>query len=313
MKISVCTLAHGREDHLCNLVRGLNRSHRPPCELVVAVMQDQRYELPETGFPVRQVMLGSGDICLAEARNTAAEHANGELLVFLDVDCIPAPSLIEDYAAAAEANDGVLMGEVGYLPKGATASGIDYEAFERLAVKHADRAGPPRDMVGRCGDYRCFWSLNFALSARTFQEVGGFDQRYVGYGGEDTDFGRTVAAQGLPLWWVRGAKAYHQYHKHHMPPVHHLDSVLANAEVFADKWGEPTMQHWLRAFRLMGLIEPDPAGGWTKLQDPDESHLALTRQQEHQPYASSSLVLEQLESQARRGSDASRAPAMAPA
>ena len=42
MKISVCTLAHGREDHLCNLVRGLNRSHRPPCELVVAVMQDQR-------------------------------------------------------------------------------------------------------------------------------------------------------------------------------------------------------------------------------------------------------------------------------
>ena len=57
MKISVCTLAHGREDHLCNLVRGLNRSHRPPCELVVAVMQDQRYELPETGFPVRQVML----------------------------------------------------------------------------------------------------------------------------------------------------------------------------------------------------------------------------------------------------------------
>ena len=214
MKISVCTLAHGREDHLCNLVRGLNRSHRPPCELVVAVMQDQRYELPETGFPVRQVMLGSGDICLAEARNTAAEHANGELLVFLDVDCIPAPSLIEDYAAAAEANDGVLMGEVGYLPKGATASGIDYEAFERLAVKHADRAGPPRDMVGRCGDYRCFWSLNFALSARTFQEVGGFDPRYVGYGGEDTDFGRTVAAQGLPLWWVRGAKAYHQYHKH---------------------------------------------------------------------------------------------------
>ena len=60
MKISVCTLAHGREDHLCNLVRGLNRSHRPPCELLVAVMQDQRYELPETGFPVRQVTLGSG-------------------------------------------------------------------------------------------------------------------------------------------------------------------------------------------------------------------------------------------------------------
>jgi len=165
-------------------------------------------------------------------------------------------------------------------------------------------------MVGHCGDYRCFWSLNFALPAATFRDLGGFDPRYVGYGGEDTDFGRTIAAHDVPLWWARGAKAYHQYHKHHMPPVHHLDSVVANAQVFAEKWGEPTMQHWLRAFRLMGLIEPDGNGGWIKLREPGEAHFALTRQQEHQPYASSSVVLEELEAQASRGKEASRAPAM---
>lgn len=310
MKISVCTLAHGREDHLRNLVSGLNHSRRPPCELVVAVMQDNRYDLPSTSFPVRQVLLGSKGICLAEARNTAAERARGELLIFLDVDCIPATGLIEDYAAASAFNEGVLMGEVGYLPQGATEQGIDYARFERLAVTHHDRAGPPRGMVGHCGDYRCFWSLNFALPAATFRDLGGFDPRYVGYGGEDTDFGRTIAAHDVPLWWARGAKAYHQYHKHHMPPVHHLDSVVANAQIFAEKWGEPTMQHWLRAFRLMGLIEPDGNGGWIKLREPGEAHFALTRQQEHQPYASSSVVLEQLEAQASRGKEASRAPAM---
>lgn len=309
MTISVCTLAHGRDAHLANLVRGLNHSSRPPGELVVAVMQDERYELPSTSFPVRQIMLGGNDICLAEARNAAAKHATGRLLVFLDVDCIPSPRLIEDYAAAAAFNDGVWMGEVGYLPKGATDRGIDYATFETLAVKHSERAGPPPGMVGRCGDYRCFWSLNFALSARTFENLGGFDPRYVGYGGEDTDFGRTIAAHDVPLWWVKGAKAFHQYHKHHMPPVHHLDSVLANAQVFAEKWGEPTMQHWLRAFRLMGLVEPDEGGSWVKLAEPSEEHLALTRQQEHQPYASSSVVLEQLEAQASRGREAMRAPA----
>jgi hypothetical protein len=95
-----------------------------------------------------------------------------------------------------------------------------------------------------------------------------------------------------------------------MPPVHHLDSVVANAQIFAEKWGEPTMQHWLRAFRLMGLIEPDGNGGWIKLREPGEAHFALTRQQEHQPYASSSVVLEELEAQASRGKEASRAPAM---
>ena len=310
MTISVCTLAHGRADHLANLVRGLNHSTRPPTELVIAVMQPQRYNLPETSFPVRQIRLDRSDICLAEARNTAAEEARGDLLVFLDVDCIPAPQLIEDYAAAAAFNDGVLMGEVGYLPRGATADGIDYAAFERLAVKHSERAGPPRGMVGRCGDYRCFWSLNFALPARTFEALGGFDPRYVGYGGEDTDFGRTIVSKDVELWWTRGAKAYHQYHPHHMPPVHHLDSVLANARIFADKWGEPTMQHWLRAFRLMDLIEPDGTGGFTKLREPGEEHLSLTRQQEDQPYASSALVLEQLEAQASRGREAMRAPAM---
>ena len=95
-----------------------------------------------------------------------------------------------------------------------------------------------------------------------------------------------------------------------MPPVHHLDSVLANAEIFATKWGEPTMQHWVRAFRLMGLVGPDGAGGWIKLRDPGEEHLALTRQQEHQPYASSAWVLRRLEHPDSSGFSKDLLPAM---
>ena len=311
MTLSVCTLAHGRDAHLSNLVRGLSESTLQPDELVIAVMQDTRYDLPETAFPIHQILLGKEGICLAAARNTAARAASGELLVFLDVDCIPAPGLLGDYAAVAARHEGAFMGEVGYLPQGATAQGIDYDLFERVAVKHSERAGPPLKEVGKCGDYRCFWSLNFALNARTFEAVGGFDEAYVGYGGEDTDFGRALFEQGVPLWWVRGAKAYHQHHPHHMPPVHHLDSVLANAKVFADKWGEPTMQHWLRAFRLMGLVRPNASGGWVKLADPGEAHLALTRQQEDQPYASSVSVLEWLEDQDSRGRAAMNDPAIA--
>ena len=135
--------------------------------------------------------------------------------------------------------------------------------------------------------------------------------------GEDTDFGRTVATHELPIWWVLGAKAFHQYHPHHMPPVHHLDSVLANARRFAAKWGEPTMQHWLRAFVLMGLVER-AGDGWRKLREPDESDLELTRQQESAPYASSATVLDWLEARAASpdadgGPEATPAPAIASA
>ncbi|WP_409241961.1 glycosyltransferase family 2 protein, partial [Caballeronia sp. INML3] len=33
-----------------------------------------------------------------------------------------------------------------------------------------------------------FWSLNFACHLNTFEQIGGFDDAYTGYGGEDTDF-----------------------------------------------------------------------------------------------------------------------------
>lgn len=297
MTVSVCTLAHGRAAHLVNLVRGLDRSSVRPLELVIAVLQEDDYVLPETSFPVRQIRPGAAGLSLARARNAAAHAARGDLLVFLDVDCIPHASLIADYERVARSADGLFMGEVGYLPKGAPADPADDAVFDALAVRHSERAGPPQGPLGECRDYRCFWSLNFAMTREAFGRSGGFDEAYVGYGGEDTDFGRTCMAAGLPIWWVRGAKAYHQYHPHHMPPVHHIESVIANAEIFAAKWGEPTMQHWLRAFRLMGLAECID-GRWQRTREVAESDLQLTRQQEDQPYASTRTVLALLEQQA---------------
>ncbi|TVV72128.1 galactosyltransferase-related protein [Sphingomonas solaris] len=297
MTISVCTLAHGRAGHLANLVRGLAGQSRMPHELVIAVMQPRPYELPSAPFPIRQIMVGADGIPLAAARNAAARAARGDQLLFLDVDCIPAPSFVADYAEALSQADGVLMGEVLYLPAGATDAGLEFPRFAATAVKHSERAGPPAGPLGDCTDYRCFWSLNFAMRRDTFLGLGGFDERYVGYGGEDTDFGRVVATAGVPLFWCRGARAYHQHHPHHMPPVHHVDSVIANATHFRDKWGHFTMDHWLRAFTLMGLIELQD-GEYVRLRDVSDADLALTRQQADQPYASSATVLAVLEARA---------------
>lgn len=306
MTLSVCTLAHGRAAHLVNLVHGLNVQTVPPAELVIAVMQAEPYDLPETAFPVRQIMLEGEDIVLAAARNIAAHAAVGDKLVFLDVDCIAAPELIADYDRLLDTTDAILMGEVLYLPKGAVDGSLDFGLFARVGVQHRDRAGPPETMLGPCSDYRCFWSLNFAMHKATFVAVGGFDERYRGYGGEDTDFGRTVASVGGAFNWCRGARAYHQHHPHHMPPVHHIDSVIANAARFRDKWGHFTMDHWLRAFELMGLIALEN-GDYVRLRDVSEADLALTRQQAHQPYASTAALLAQLEARASSAAETAAA------
>lgn len=306
--VSVVTLAKGRPDHLHNVVLGLARQSVLPAELIVAVMQDAAYDLPDAPFPVRQMMVGAaGELPLAAARNAAARAASGDLLVFLDMDCLPTPTLVADYAAALADFDGLLMGEILYLPGGANAPGWDYPALAAVAVRHSDRRGPPPQGIERCNDYRCFWSLSFAMRRATFLAAGGFDERYVGYGGEDTDFGKTLDQRGVEIAWLKGALAYHQYHPHHMPPVHHLDSVVRNAELFEAKWGYRTMGHWLHAFRLMGLID-DTAGKPIRiLRRPNADDLALTGQQSHQPYANTTTVIRQLE--ARGANPASLAAA----
>ncbi|EQB12701.1 galactosyltransferase-related protein [Sphingobium lactosutens] len=302
-KVSVITLARGRGDHLVNVVHGLNRQSMLPVELIIAVMQNEPYSLPKTPFPVRQIHVAGDDLPLAAARNAAAAVATGDILIFLDIDCIPSPSLVADYAAHADRFDGLLMGEVLYLPHQATQGDWSCEGFEGIAEKHSDRRGPPAHGIEICADYRCFWSLNFAMQAQTFRRSGGFDERYVGYGGEDTDYGKTLSTAGIAIAWAKGARAYHQYHPHHMPPVHHVESVVRNAQLFEAKWGYRTMGHWLHAFRLMGLIDDAPGLPIRLLRAPDQDDLALTGQQSHQPYANTATVLRLLESRQKRGAD----------
>ncbi|MBU2956051.1 galactosyltransferase-related protein [Paracoccus sp. 1_MG-2023] len=295
--VSALTIAAGRSEHLANVVRGFDAQTTPPAELVIAVMQPEPYaDLPEVSFPVRQIMIpvADGNLPLAAARNTAARQAVGDVLVFVDVDCIPAPGLIAEYAAAAEPGQGLLMGEVMYLPDQAERDGIDYALFDRLGVRHSDRQAPPPEGKRECNDYRCFWSLNFAIHRQDWDEAGGFDEGYVGYGGEDTDFGRILHEKGIAIWWLKGARVYHQYHPHCMPPIHQVPSVVRNAEYFASKWGHRTMEHWLHAFRLLGLIENTPEG-LRVLREPNERDFALCRQEPHMPYANTRRVLDRIQ------------------
>ena len=296
--VSALTIAAGRHEHLRNVVRGFAAQDAPPVELLIGVMQDEPYDaLPDAPFPVRQIRVPKvdGELPLAAARNRVAGEATGEVLAFVDVDCIPNPSLVADYAEAAHPGRGLVMGEVLYLHDGVAADGLDFAAFDAAGVRHSDRQGPPDSGLRRCGDYRCFWSLNFAMHRDDWNRSGGFDEGYVGYGGEDTDFGRVLSENGIPIWWMKGARVYHQFHDHCMPPIHQIASVIRNAEYFATRWGHRTMEHWLHSFRLMGLIEPCSTG-LRIVREPDEDDFALCRQEPHMPYANTRRVIDLLQS-----------------
>jgi GT2 family glycosyltransferase len=151
----------------------------------------------------------------------------------------------------------VLAGPVTYLPSGVDVS--DRPALKRATAPHPARPNPAdrTTQVARADEYPLFWSLSFAVSAATWVRIGGFHEAYEGYGGEDTDFAFTLRSQAVPLVWVGGAHAYHQYHPSSSPPWEHLDDILRNGARFAQRWGEWPMTGWLRAFAEEGAVKWD--------------------------------------------------------
>lgn len=262
------TAVRDRGTHLRNQLAGLNRSTvRADRHVVVAIDDDSvRRTVPaDDTTRVIPFRARAQRIPVAAARNLGARAAlddGADLLIFLDVDCIPAPGMIERYVQTAthpDHRDALLCGPVTYLPAPGVG-GYDLAGLERLTAPHPARPNPAGSDVLVSTDYELFWSLSFAVRAPLWQRIGGFCEEYTGYGGEDTDYAQAAAACGVTMRWVGGAHAYHQHHPVSDPPVEHLQDIVDNAVIFHHRWGWWPMGGWLNAFHDMGLLEFEADG-----------------------------------------------------
>ncbi len=254
--ISVLTIVRGRTDHLRGLMAGLARQSVLPAELVIAWMQEEAAgDLPDLPIPVRHVFVPGDAMPLAAARNRAADVASGTKLIFLDVDCIPSPTLVDAYDRALNDVDGVLLGEVYYLPGGMPVFTGNFSKLEEAGVPHPSKAVFPESGVVREPDAGQLWGLSFGLRAETWRRIGGMDEAFFGYGGEETDLARRAADAGIPTYRVGAAAAYHQHHAVHIPPLQHFEHILRNARLYRQKHGAWCMDYWLGQFAERGLID----------------------------------------------------------
>ncbi|MFD1714990.1 glycosyltransferase family 2 protein [Amnibacterium flavum] len=267
MKATVVTIAAGRRPHLARQCEALER-FAPESEHVVVDMGSQLADW-RIGDPRRPTVIpmpsASSPLPLAAARNLGARsalEAGAEALVFLDVDCVPSVDCLGWYGEALNRRpDALLTGAVGYLPPGASSiTATDSDSLDDLARFHDFRPQPALGQTVEAG-HHLFWSLSFAATASTWEQIGGFDESYLGYGAEDTDFGERARVAGVPLLFVGGATAFHQHHDVESPPVRHLDDILRNGAVFAERWGYWPMRGWLEAFENDGLVSRDPDTG----------------------------------------------------
>jgi N-acetylglucosaminyl-diphospho-decaprenol L-rhamnosyltransferase len=265
--VGVVTIVAGRRIALSNLLAGLCRQVIPADRVVVARMGGRTAGAAAGhGLPLLHVdveVRADDALPLAAARNAGARACGDvDVIVFLDVDCIPGRQLVATYGRLAAGEDALVTGTVGYLPAGVPGTGPWTERqLARTARPHAARPLVAAGAVERDHRHELAWTTSLAVARSHFRSLAGFDERFVGYGAEDTDFAYRAALAGLHVAWTGDAPAFHQHHGREGSPVEHVDDIVRNATLFHELHGWFPMHGWLHEFADLGLVEFDPGRG----------------------------------------------------
>ncbi|WP_296244313.1 MULTISPECIES: glycosyltransferase family 2 protein [unclassified Psychrobacter] len=310
--VTVITTCYGRNHHLYNLLSSLMNGSVKPDEVII-VNDDAEPErlaefslnivkLPTTttnaeDTPVNQTSAISSkmDFDIGHNRNIGAAHATNDTLIFLDVDCIVAPTFIEQLSAKlAQYPNALIMGQPRYLTRPLSAKeslelqsgGLTSAYLNRLSVYNPYRdnfdetdcttTNMAHTAIKQTDDYGTFWSLCFAIKRQQFEHINGFDTQYTGYGAEDTDFAFTARKLAIDFY-LTADLIYHQQHTVYRPPLNHLESIIINANHFYKKWQCWPMGGWLEEFSDMGLIDwaNEQSTPIALLRNPSSDELAL--------------------------------------
>jgi len=202
-RVSVVVTHFEQQAELDRTLAALGRQTRPPDEVVVT--DDGSRSAPTAPAGVRLVRQHDDGFRAAAARNLGVAASTGELLVLLDADTVPEPSFLERMVALPEALPEALVvgrrrhADLAGIPPDRPIEEVAplLELPEPAWLREAYAA--TRDLLDADGSsHRFVISAVLACSRWWYDEVGGFDESFRAYGGEDWDFAhRSWTAGGL--------------------------------------------------------------------------------------------------------------------
>lgn len=249
MRVSVIVSTYNWPGALDRALHALSEQRSAPFEVIVAddgstaetaaLVQDWQRRFP---VPLHHAWQPDEGFRVGAVRNLAARRAQGEWLQFLDGDCVPRPTFIERVARLARPGH-LIAGDRILLSKGFTEAVVN----NRLPI----HAWPARRWVGARlrGDanrllplvwwpsghgrglgakrWLQFRGANAGASAADFAELGGFDERMIGWGYEDSEFAVRAIRRGLRITSGRlGLGVFHLWH-----PERARDALERNAAI----------------------------------------------------------------------------------
>ena len=125
--VTVITTCYGRNRHLYNLLSSLMNGSVKPDEVIIVNDDTDPKRLAEFSLNIVKLpttikaAVNKSDTTkfdIGHNRNVGAAHATHDTLIFLDVDCIVAPTFIEQLSTKLQQYpDALLMGQPRYLTR----------------------------------------------------------------------------------------------------------------------------------------------------------------------------------------------------
>ena len=152
-------------------------------------------------FPVPLTVRAQSHQGLATARNTGLMTATGEIVWFLDDDMVPTTGLIARHRRAHQGCRREVV--VGPTP---IAPGVSVPDEVRVVYDDLYHALGDDQLIERF-DYVTF--ANASGRTSVFRALGGFDERFAGYGYEDLELAIRLLESGVSIRFDSDAIAWH--------------------------------------------------------------------------------------------------------
>jgi glycosyltransferase involved in cell wall biosynthesis len=200
--------AYNALEHLRHTLPALERQDLPPSLFEVIVVNDAstdgtaEYLTDYKGALDLKVINNARNLGRAKTRNLGLKSAQNPLIAFLDADVEVRPDYLRLHREAQMKEKQVLISRLVFHPELAK-SGL---------MRYLEKRGAYRRKTGENLPGKYFLSGVSSVPKETLVEVGGFDENFTNYGGEDLELGIKLAEK-LPLRYLPSALCYHRHYR----------------------------------------------------------------------------------------------------